>query len=104
MSKTVSTGWRSITPGQCLSCGFDDDWQCDGRGNVLCGCQSCPECGIVDAYGFHNPGCPTLDDDELDDRHCPECEGDMDIDCFGGLRCPECDDPCPGCYDGGCDA
>jgi hypothetical protein len=62
--KTVSTGWRSITPGDCYYCGYDDDWTCDGRGNVMCGCHACPDCGLVDAYGMHEPGCPCLEEAE----------------------------------------
>lgn len=65
--RTVNTGWRTVTPGTCCDCGFDNDWSCDGRGNILCGCQSCLDCGIASAYGFHEPGCPSLeaeDDDE----------------------------------------
>ena len=64
MAKTVDTGWRKVTPGPCDACGFDDGWTCDGRGNVMCDCQACPDCGIVDAYGFHEPGCPVLADAE----------------------------------------
>ncbi len=60
MATTINTGWRTVTPGPCTECGSDDEWQVDGRGNVMCGCQCCPDCGIVDAYGFHEPGCPTL--------------------------------------------
>ena len=60
MAITVNTGWRNVTPGECLGCGFHDDWTVDGRGNVLCGCQACPDCGILDAYGFHNTGCTQL--------------------------------------------
>ena len=60
MAITVNTGWRNVTPGECLGCGFHDDWTVDGRGNVLCGCQACPGCGILDAYGFHNTGCTQL--------------------------------------------
>jgi hypothetical protein len=59
--KTVHTGWRKVTPGACYICGFDDRWSVDGRGNVLCDCQACPDCGIVDAYWFHESGCPTLE-------------------------------------------
>jgi hypothetical protein len=62
MARTVFTGWRSVTGGKCGICGSEDGWQCDGRGNVLCDCQACPDCGIVDAYGFHNPGCSTLEE------------------------------------------
>lgn len=31
---------------------------------------------------------------------CAECQGELDRDCFGDARCPECDGPCPGCYSG----
>lgn len=30
---------------------------------------------------------------------CPSTEP-LDRDCFGGLRCIDCDGPCPGCYSG----
>ena len=64
MAQTVFTGWHKVTPGACDLCGFDDGWQCDGRGNVLCDCQACLDCGIVDAYGFHEAGCAVLDEEE----------------------------------------
>ena len=64
MASQVFTGWRSLIPGKCLECGSAEDWSCDGRGNVLCDCQACPDCGILDAYGFHNPGCPVLAHEE----------------------------------------
>jgi len=67
MAKSVFTGWRTITPGACDGCGYDDDYECDGRGNVLCGCQACPECGMLDAYGFHDGTCAMLE------RSQPEC-------------------------------
>jgi len=54
MAATVFTGWREVTPGKCWVCGYDDDWSCDGRGNILCSCQACPDCNIIDAYGLHN--------------------------------------------------
>lgn len=57
---TVETGWHTVTPGKCMECGDDDGWQVDGRGNVLCDCQACPGCGIVDAYGFHEPDCARI--------------------------------------------
>lgn len=60
MGTTVSTGWKTITPGKCSECGSDDDWSCDGRGNVLCGCQACADCHLLDAYGFHNADCPLI--------------------------------------------
>ena len=66
MATTVNTGWREVTPGNCDSCGFDDGWQVDGRGNVMCDCQACPDCGSLDAYGFHNEDCPELENEEPD--------------------------------------
>jgi hypothetical protein len=32
---------------------------------------------------------------------CEQCGGELDKDCFGEMRCPDCDGPCPGCNDGG---
>lgn len=67
MATTVHTGWRAVTPGGCHECGFDDEWVCDGRGNVMCAlCQQCPDCGIVDAYGFHNAGCPQIQEEDAE--------------------------------------
>lgn len=60
MATSCFTGWRTVTPGRCMNCGSDDAWSCDGRGNVLCDCQACPDCGILDAYGFHESGCPQI--------------------------------------------
>jgi hypothetical protein len=60
MAETVFTGWRTVTPGACSSCGSRDDWSCDGRGNVMCGCQACSDCGMLDAYGFHEADCSQL--------------------------------------------
>lgn len=68
MAKTVHTGWREVTPGPCFECGSDDDYECDGRGNVTCGCQSCGDCGSRDVYGFHEPGCPAADGDGADEQ------------------------------------
>lgn len=70
MSVSVFTGWRTITPGRCFECGSKDEWQCDGRGNVQCACQACPDCGIIDAYGVHEVhevhevGCIQISDEE----------------------------------------
>lgn len=64
MAATVSTGWRAVTPGECFECGFDDEWECDGRGAILCSCQACPYCGLVSAEGFHERDCPALITDE----------------------------------------
>lgn len=60
MARTVFTGWKTVTPGNCLFCGLDDEWECDGRGNILCSCQGCPYCGMVDAYNFHESDCPQI--------------------------------------------
>lgn len=62
MARTVNTGWKLITPGRCVECGDDDGWQVDGYGNILCECQACPDCNMVDAYGFHHVDCPVLVD------------------------------------------
>jgi hypothetical protein len=64
MAKTVNTGWRDVTPGKCHECGEREAWSCDGRGNVMCECQACPDCGIVDAYGMHEAGCACLNAEE----------------------------------------
>jgi hypothetical protein len=34
---------------------------------------------------------------------CPKCGSELDKDCQGEMRCPECDPPCPSCSDGGMD-
>lgn len=34
-------------------------------------------------------------------NHCEECGEEFDRDCNGNDRCPECDGPCPCCFDGG---
>lgn len=60
MAESVFTGWRTITPGRCGFCGFADQWECDGRGSVLCSCQSCGDCG--ENGGWHNSNCIQLDD------------------------------------------
>lgn len=55
MAREVFTGWRTVRPGACTVCGFDDGWDCDGRGNVFCDCQRCPDCDEFD--GTHNELC-----------------------------------------------
>jgi len=37
------------------------------------------------------------------ERYCDDCGEANDIDCFGNDRCPNCDEPCTGCYSGECD-
>lgn len=59
--KTVSTGWRDVTPGKCLVCGCDDDYDCDGRGNVYCSCQCCSECG---SHEGHWDGCSLVAEED----------------------------------------
>lgn len=49
----------------------------------------------------------TSDDDSLDldtPCDCETCGETLDYDCNGRPRCPDCDGPCPCCYDGGMDA
>lgn len=51
MSRTVNTGWRNVTPGACVICGFDDRWDVDGRGTVYCAdCDACESCGSHDGH------------------------------------------------------
>lgn len=62
MAKQVFTGWRTVAPGKCSCCGFDDGWfDSDGRGGICCECQRCPECGEIDG---HVADCPTVADPE----------------------------------------
>jgi len=42
-------------------------------------------------------------DPDNHERYCYDCGEANDIDCWGEDRCPNCDPPCPGCYDGGID-
>ena len=37
---------------------------------------------------------------QIIERACSECGSTLDVDCFGNVRCVECDDPCAGCYAG----
>lgn len=59
-NSTVHDGWRWITPGKCCECGERDDWYTDVRGSLVCGCQACPECGMVPVVRYHEVDCPTL--------------------------------------------
>lgn len=36
---------------------------------------------------------------EPPNEHSCECGEELDRDCFGNARCPDCDGPCPGCSD-----
>jgi hypothetical protein len=40
-----------------------------------------------------------MNGEDVDDE-CGECGQEMDKDCNGNPRCPDCDGPCPCCYDG----
>lgn len=75
MARTVSNGWRKFTPGTCLACGCDDDWDCDGAGNIYCSCECCPSCGCHDG---HASGCAEARLIDYDD----DCEAFWD----GGRR------------------
>jgi hypothetical protein len=39
--------------------------------------------------------------EDTDATECPKCGSELDKDCQGEMRCPECDPPCPSCSDGG---
>lgn len=68
------SGGRTL---KCDECGSDRDFIEDGRGNILCACQACPDCNMVDAYGFHEPGCPRVRDDyDAEDEDDVEDEGE----------------------------
>lgn len=68
MAATINPlGFREVTPGKCMNCGFDDGWDADGRGTVYCECMTCPECGQFDG---HNPGCA---EQEAVEETCPSC-------------------------------
>lgn len=70
--KTVFTGWRVVTPGNCIACGFDDGWSCDGRGSITCECQQCPGCNRI---GYHEPFCsehPDFDDEDISEEEGEE--------------------------------
>ncbi len=58
--KTVFTGWRNVTPGPCHYCGYDNDYFCNGRGVVFCGCQTCPDCHVFDG---HASNCNLVDEE-----------------------------------------
>jgi hypothetical protein len=85
MPSTLFTGWRTVTPGACDACdacGSDDDWQVDGRGNILCSCQACVDCNELDAYGFHAAGCP-----QIDAYACRTCGSPVDP---SATHCTDC--------------
>jgi hypothetical protein len=44
-----------------------------------------------------------FEEDEDTDEYCEECGEELDTDCQGRQRCPNCDGPCPDCSDGGMD-
>jgi hypothetical protein len=64
-AKTVTTPMgRVISPGGCTLCGFDDQWSTDGRGAIICSCQTCPECGMFDG---HEIGCKSGQEENDDE-------------------------------------
>lgn len=58
MASVIETGWRTVRPGRCFECGFDDGWQFFGDGAVACACQCCPECN--EQPGWHDGQCSAL--------------------------------------------
>ena len=59
------------------------------------------------AIDGHAPGLTMLDREQITDTvaallglACGVCGEELDRDCYGEQRCPECNDPCPGCYSG----
>jgi hypothetical protein len=61
MAKTVFTGWRTVTPGACSICGYDDGWEQYNGSSTVCDCQRC-ECGEVPPW--HDASCSMLIDEE----------------------------------------
>ncbi len=91
MAKSVFTGWRTVTPGKCYSCGETDGWTDDGAGHVYCECQVCSECDA--APDCHTDDCPTLCP-VLQQVATPRCDMDSTcthpvshIDCKGYVYC-----------------
>ena len=84
MARTVDTGWRRITPGECLNCGFETDWEVDGRGTVYCSCQCCPGCSELDG---HTTGCSEIEPDPCGDfEPGPPWFGDCELTAGHGGR------------------
>ncbi len=59
-------------------------------------CDSCLRAGDDEEL----PWFDTRDSDGKDIGYCDDCGEEMDTDCNGNERCPNCDDPCPCCSDG----
>jgi hypothetical protein len=55
----------------------------------------------VDQDSCAEPEWNSSDDEDDSDDVCSECGETLDKDCMGEMRCPNCDGPCPHCYDGG---
>lgn len=72
--KTVNTGWRGVTPGKCMCCGYADGWGVDGRGSIMCDCQLSGEDGC-EGFDFGHDGavCPDHGCWGDDDSGCPMC-------------------------------
>lgn len=60
----------------------------------------CCEIYIEDQAVARHPSDPQEEDD-TNPEYCEECGEELYRDCFGELRCSICDEPCPGCDDGG---
>jgi hypothetical protein len=85
----------------CHETGCPDAWRDQTRECFECGCDFEPE----SRHERLCPGCanpePFEDDEEEAEEACEACGEAMDRDCNGLPRCPDCDGPCPCCYDGG---
>lgn len=83
----------------------------DAEGRLIERFDETPEAAMeriksfLELHGSESSGCVTFFpvDAEQDDKpeKCGMCGQPVDNDCFGNPRCPTCDPPCPGCYDGG---
>jgi hypothetical protein len=56
-------GGRTRRPGYCLESGFDDGWDHDEEGEIICACQACPDRGMLSCKGTHKRECPQREDE-----------------------------------------
>jgi len=74
---------------------------------VGCGGEDCVCCEVYieEQYDLNHPQEVEEwddEDNELDtEEYCEDCGEELDTDCQGRQRCPNCDEPCPDCSDGG---
>ncbi len=94
----------------CHETGCPDAWRDAARECDWCGIDFAPE----DRHAKNCPDCQHIDDPDrcgacgapewdcecsTEPTECEECGADLDTDCDGRPRCPECDEPCPRCSD-----